>query len=209
MIGDVLVAALLEYRAFKPVDSAMVYVVLAAYAVGLLASSSSRVMSSAFYALRDTRTPARIAYVRIAFSIAVGLSLMFPLDRISVTVAGESRQLGAVGLALGASAGAWLEYTLLRRRLAKALGPHSPPASAMAKIAIAGAAAAAVGVGAKLLLGSVFPARPGWVEAWLGAGSWATPLVLGAGTALLFGVTYLSVASALGEGALLARLLRR
>jgi putative peptidoglycan lipid II flippase len=186
-----------------------VYAVLAAYALGLVASSSSRVLSSAFYALRDTRTPARIAYLRIAVSLGVGIALMIPFDQVSITLAGETRRLGAVGLALGASAGAWLEYFLLRGRLTRAIGPCAPPGRAVRAVVVAGLVAALVGAGSKLLLGSVYPARAGLLDAWLGADSWVAPLLLAAGTALLFGVTYLSVASALGVGVPLARLLRR
>jgi hypothetical protein len=76
-------------------------------------------------------------------------------------------------------------------------------------VTLAGGAAVLAGVGAKLLLGSTFPARSGWVNAWLGADSWATSWVLAAGTALAFGVTYLAVASALGTGAPLRKMLRR
>ena len=85
-----------------------------------MASARSRLLSSAFYAIRDTRTPARIAYLRVAISLAIGASLMFPLDRLEV----DGLRLGAAGLALGASAGAWLEYGLLRTRLRKAVGRH-------------------------------------------------------------------------------------
>jgi putative peptidoglycan lipid II flippase len=116
--GDIIVAALFERGEFGEEARTVTYAVLAAYALGLLASASSRVLSSAFYALRDTRTPARIAYLRVGVSLAVGAALMFPLDRIAV---GDSR-LGATGLALGASLGAWLEYLLLRRNLRGKLG---------------------------------------------------------------------------------------
>jgi putative peptidoglycan lipid II flippase len=208
-IGDTLIAALLERGVFVRADTVLVYAILAAYALGLTASSSSRVLSSTYYALRDTRTPARIAYVRIALSLAVGALLMIPLDQIAISAGGESRRLGAVGLALGASLGAWLEYFLLRRRLANVIGHYSPNRGLVRAVTLAGGAAVLAGAGAKLLLGSTFPARSGLVAAWLGAGSWATPWVLAAGTSLAFGVTYLAVASTLGTGAPLRKLLRR
>jgi putative peptidoglycan lipid II flippase len=208
VIGDTLIAALLERGVFVRADTILVYAILAAYALGLTASSSSRVLSSAYYALRDTRSPAHIAYLRIAVSLVVGVTLMFPLDQIAFTAGGETRRLGAVGLALGASLGAWLEYFLLRRRLARVIGHYSPNATLVRAVTLAGAAAVLAGVGAKLVLGSTFPARSGLVAAWLGA-SWATPWALAAGTSLAFGVTYLAVASTLGTGAPLRKLLRR
>jgi putative peptidoglycan lipid II flippase len=209
VIGDVLVAALFERGRFARADTLLVYAILVAYALGLIASSSSRVLTSAFYAQRDTKTPARVAYIRISVSLAVGAALMIPLDLVAFTFGGQEKHLGAVGLALGASVGAWLEYFLLRGRLTRLIGPHSPAPRVVVSIAAAGAAAIVAGAGAKLLLGSVYPARSGWVGAWFGDGSSIAGIVLAAGTALLFGVTYLSVASALGAGVPLARLLRR
>jgi putative peptidoglycan lipid II flippase len=203
-LGDVIVGGLLQRGDFRPADTAAVHAVLAAYALGITASSASRVLSSAFYALRDTRTPARVAVLRVLVSAAVGLALMFPLDGIGP----GSLRLGAVGLALGASAAAWLENILLHRRLAARIGPHRPAAGRTARLALAGLAAGGVGLLAKLLLGSAFPLRTGLVARVLGAGNplqW--PLVL-AGTALAFGVSYLAVASALRVGVPLSRLRR-
>jgi putative peptidoglycan lipid II flippase len=210
-LGDVFVAALFEHGSFVRVDTVLVYAILVAYSIGLFASSSSRVLSSAFYAMRDTRTPARLAYVRVALSIVVGLSLMFPLDRVALdgSPAGrEALRLGAVGLAAGGSAGAWLEYVLLRRRLGRLIGPHGPGGRALGSLALAGAAGALAGLLAKALLGSLIPFRSGWITAWLGD-SWSAHLLLAAGTGLAFGVTYLSVASALGVGIPVRKLLRR
>jgi putative peptidoglycan lipid II flippase len=209
VIGDTLIGALFERGAFGRVDTALVYAVLAAYAIGLVASSSSRVLSSAYYALRDTKTPARVAYLRIALSVAVGIALMIPFDRVQVGTAEEVRSLGAAGLAMGASAGAWLEYVLLRRGLTRALGAHAPASSTVWGLLIAGAAASAAGVAVKLFLGSTFPARSGLVDDVLGTGSWAGPLVIAAGTAISFGVIYLLVASVFGGGDSIRRLLRR
>jgi putative peptidoglycan lipid II flippase len=110
VLGDVVVAALYQTGAFGAAEVRLTWGVLAAYALGMGASATSRLLSSAFYALRDTRTPARIAYLRVALSLGTGAALMLPLDRIEV---GEGLRLGAAGLALGASVGAWVELTLL------------------------------------------------------------------------------------------------
>jgi len=187
-LGDVLTAALFQRGEFGGPDTLVVYGVLACYALGLPASSASRVLSSAFYALRDTRTPARIAYLRVGVSVVLGASLMFPLDRYGVA----GLRFGAAGLALGASVGAWVEYGLLRRRLRSAIGGHAPP--------VAGAAAVAAGVGAQLLLpgpeglartlSRPLPVGPGALE----------PVLLALETVLPFGVVYLATAAALGVG---------
>lgn len=198
-LGDVITAALFQRGEFGPADTAAVHLVLAAYALGLPASASSRALSSAFYALRDTRTPALIATVRVFLSLAVGASLMFPLDGFAI---GDLR-LGAVGLALGSAVGAWAEYGLLRRRLAMHLGPHGPEAGSLARISGAGLVAVAAGLGAKKVLG--FSGAPGYLPGLLGEGSfWLDPLAA-LGTVGIFGVAYVGVASLLGVGVSLRR----
>lgn len=205
VLGDVFVAGLLERGDFDRVDTVAVYFVLATYALGVLASASSRALSSAYYALRDTRTPARIAVLRVVVSAGIGAALMFPLDRVGV---GDLR-LGSVGLAAGAAVGAWLEFTLLRRRLRSAVGGHGPRSGVLLRIAAAGLCASVAGLAAKWVLGSAVPIRQGWLHSVLGADSWLLWPAVAAGTALVFGVVYLGVASTLGVGAPLRALLRR
>ena len=123
VFGDLLIAALFERGIFQVDERRAAGWVLAAYAFALPASGASRTLSSAFYALRDTKTPARVAAFRVGLSLALGAALMLPLDRISVGDYG----LGAAGLALGAAAGSWFEYLLLRRALTGAVGAHGPP----------------------------------------------------------------------------------
>ena len=203
-LGDVIVAGLLQRGDFRGPDTVAVYAVLAAYALGVTASAGSRVLSSAFYALRDARTPARIAYLRVVVSAVVGVILMIPLDRVGF----GGLRLGAVGLALGASVGAWLEISLLHHRLRAAVGPHRPTSALWLRLVGAGSIAAVAGIAAKAVLGSVVPLRMGLIARLIGPASpllW--PLVM-AGTALAFGVTYMAVASALRVGVPLSRLRR-
>ena len=182
-LGDVIVAGLFETGAFGPEQSLVTWAVLAAYSLGLAASARSRVLSSTFYALRDTKTPAKIAYVRVAVSAAVGIALMFPLDAYGF----QRVHLGAVGLALGAATGAWLEYGLLTRALDSHIGEHRPGLRPIVRMALAAALAAAAGVGVQLLAAPVHPA------------------VLALETLLPFGVVYLAAAHVLGVGVSLRR----
>lgn len=193
-LGDVLVAALFQRGEFGSPDTAAVHLVLAAYAVGLPASASSRALSSAFYAIRNTRTPALIATGRVALSTAIGASLMFPLDRFGV---GELRY-GVVGLAAGSAVGAWLEFILLRRRLKGLLGPHGPGPGRVARMGVAGAVALLVGIGTRRVLG--FSAAPGLLSGLLGDGSPLLNPLAAIGTAGAFGVVYLGMTAALGAG---------
>jgi putative peptidoglycan lipid II flippase len=183
LLGDVVVAALYQTGAFGPAESLVTWAVLAAYSVGIAASASSRVLSSAFYALRDTRTPARIAYLRVGASAVLAIALMFPLDDVGF----QRLRLGAVGLGLAASAGAWLEYVLLRRALGKRVGPHGAGASDLLRMGLAGSAAAAAGVGLQVALPT------------------AHPIVVALETLVPFGVVYLALAAVLGVGVPLRR----
>jgi putative peptidoglycan lipid II flippase len=183
VLGEVVVAALYQTGAFGGPEVLLTWGVLAAYAMGMGASASSRLLSSAFYALRDTRTPARVAYLRVALSLSVGAALMLPLDRVQV---GEGLRLGAAGLALGASVGAWVELTLLRRSLKTSLGPHGPRRRVLVRFGLAGGAALLVGLGVRLGLAALFPPIHPILEA-LG--------VLGA-----FGGTYLVLTRVMGVG---------
>lgn len=113
LLSDVAVAALYQGGEFGRDDTRFTALILIAYAVGLLASTVTRLFSSAFFALHDTRTPARIAYIRVAISASLG---------VAVTLYGRLADqaflaYAPIGLALAASLGAWVEWTLLRRKL--------------------------------------------------------------------------------------------
>jgi len=182
-LGDAIVGAIYQTGAFDVWDSLATWGVLAAFSLGIPATSSSRVLSSAFYALRDTRTPARIAYLRVSIASVTGLLLMFPLDHYAV----GPRHLGATGLALGASLGAWIEYVLLRRALRARLGPYGAGGPALRRIWAAAAVAAAAGVSVQTLVAA------------------GNPIVVGLETLLPAGVVYLAATAALGVGIPLGR----
>jgi len=206
LLGDLFIGGLYQRGEFLSTDTPVVYAVLAAYALGLLASSGSRVLSSAFYAMRDTRTPARMAYLRVGVSLALGISLMFPLDRFA---SGELHY-GATGLALGASVAAWFEYTLLRSRLARVLGPHGPSRSVRGRVLVATAVATLATAGSKWILGSTVPLHDGIVSGLLGDSvAWLVQPALAASTAFVFGIVYLTVTARLGVGVPLRELMGR
>ncbi len=89
LLGDVVVATIYRSGAFKATDVTYVWAVIAGSAVGLLASTSGRLYSSAFYALRDTRTPLNFAVVRVVLTLILGYFFALPLPRFS-----GSRPLG-------------------------------------------------------------------------------------------------------------------
>lgn len=123
-----LVAGLVFRRgSFTVEGNLLVYLVLAGYTLGLLPSVISRLLQNTYYALRDTRTPARIAAARLTVSAALGALLMRFLDGFGVAAVfglegtHQDLYLGAVGLAAAASLGAWCELALLRRGLRQRL----------------------------------------------------------------------------------------
>lgn len=129
--GYLIIGLLLRTGSFRETENWLVYLALCGYSVGLVATTSSRLLQNTFYALGESRTPARIAVWRVALSTVLAVPLMFLLDRVAVTdlvrAEGDPLRLGAVGLALGSGVAAWLELLLLRRALARsAPGPAVP-----------------------------------------------------------------------------------
>jgi putative peptidoglycan lipid II flippase len=121
--GYLIIGLLLRTGNFRETENWLVYLALCGYTVGLVASTSSRLLQNTFYALGEARTPARIAVWRVALSTVIAVPLMFLLDRVAVTdlvrAEGKPLHLGAVGLALGSGVASWLELLLLRRAAAR------------------------------------------------------------------------------------------
>ncbi len=80
-LGDVIAAAIYQTGRFTHADSVYVWGILAGSGVGLLASTIGRLYSSAYYALRDTRTPLRFAVVRVVLTTVLGYLSALPLPR--------------------------------------------------------------------------------------------------------------------------------
>jgi putative peptidoglycan lipid II flippase len=166
LLGDVFVAAIYRAGEFTAADVTLVWLILIAYSLGLVASTSTRIYQSAFFALRDTKSPARAASLRVLVAALVGAALMLQLETVSVRgvtldvgwftdTRVQGLQLGAVGLALGASVGAWLEWWLLHRGLARSVGSVGAGGAQLAAMFGAAILAAAAAFGTKLLLGTL------------------------------------------------------
>lgn len=118
VLGDVVVAAIYRTGHFTARDVTYVWSALAGSGVGLLAGTSGRLYSSAFYALRDTRTPLNFAVIRVAITLALGWFCSNPLPRML----GIDPRWGVAGLTLSAGLAAWLEYSLLRHAMHQRIG---------------------------------------------------------------------------------------
>jgi putative peptidoglycan lipid II flippase len=163
---------------FAAADVALVATVVAAYGLGLPASTSSRILQSTFFALGDTRTPARIAALRVAAGAAIAVPAMLALDRVAVAalpffdgLSASDLRLGAVGLALGATVAAWLERALLGHALRDRVADFSPAFGRTARRVLAALAAGLPAWGVAVVTPAVHPTlRAGAVFALLGGG---------------------------------------
>jgi len=129
-LGDVIVAAIYRTGQFRQDDVTYVWGILAGATVGLLASTLGRLYSSAYYALRDTRTPLRFAIVRVILTTVLGYLCAFPLPRML----GIEARWGVAGLTISAGVASWVEFALLRRTLNLRIGPTGLAASYLAKL---------------------------------------------------------------------------
>jgi putative peptidoglycan lipid II flippase len=152
-LGDVVAGAIYQTGRFTHADAIYVWSILAGSAVGLVASTVGRLYSSAYYALRDTRTPLRYAVVRVTLTTALGYLFALPLPR----AIGIDPRWGVAGLTASAGIAAWVEFTLLRRGMARRIGRVQAAGAYFIKLWGAAVAAAAVAWAIRLAL---HPQRP-------------------------------------------------
>jgi putative peptidoglycan lipid II flippase len=152
-LGDVITAAIYETGKFSHADAVKVWMILAGSGVGLVASTVGRLYSSAYYALRDTRTPVRFAIVRVILTTVLGYLCSRPLPKLL----GVDPFWGAAGLTASAGFAAWVEFVLLRRGMSLKIGSSEFPTTYFAKLWLAAVIAAAVAWGVKL---GLHPQRP-------------------------------------------------
>jgi putative peptidoglycan lipid II flippase len=146
-----IIALLYEHGRFGPHDTSRTADVLSAYAVGLYAYASVKVLAPAFYALRAPRVPLYASLLAVVCNIAANLLLY--------------RTLAAPGLALGTSLGALANFGLLlvvfgrRHGGLRGLGL----ASQMARVTLA---SAVMGIVCWLLAGflSAHVGHAGWIR---------------------------------------------
>jgi putative peptidoglycan lipid II flippase len=135
---------------FGVADNWLVYLVLCGYSTGILATTTSRLLQNTFYALGDTRSPARIAAIRVGTSAAVAVPLMlffdrYPLSSLVGPLPGRTLYLGSVGLSLASGVGAWMELTQLRAALRRRLPEFELPWREDARVVLVALAATVPG----------------------------------------------------------------
>ena len=173
-VGDLIIAVLFEGGRFDATDTVLVWLIVAAYGLGLPAIGISRMLQNACYATGDTAGPARIAAVRVAVSAGIGLLAMFPFDRVIIGPDGfigldeifrpagplaeairdldDPVRMGAVGLAIGSAVAAWVELTLLTALLVRKLPSLEHPLTTLRRPAMAAALAFLAAATVKLVV---------------------------------------------------------
>jgi putative peptidoglycan lipid II flippase len=143
LLGDVIVGFIYHTGRFQHDAVLFVWAVLAGSSVGLLASTSGRLYSSAFYALRDTRTPLKFAVIRVTLTFGLGYLCALPLPRLL----GLDQRWGTAGLTLSAGIAGWLEFLLLRRAMSRRIGAVPSNSGRIIKLWGVAVLAAALGYG--------------------------------------------------------------
>jgi putative peptidoglycan lipid II flippase len=156
-VGDAIVAALYQGGKFSAADTRYVWYVLIGSTFGLLAATLGRLYSSAFYALRDPKTPLKFAAMRVVLTGVLGYLFALPLRPLMLAgltaahvpiplVNGSTVPLGAIGLTASAGLAGWFEFLMLRAALSRRAGPVRVPANYLARLwasALAGGVAGA------------------------------------------------------------------
>ena len=107
VLREPLVALLFQRGQFDASSTQAVAWALAFYAPGLLALAVTEILTRAFYALHDTRTPVLIAVVTVAANVAMSLLFIGPLAHGGLALSTTLANTGETVVLLG----------LLRRRL--------------------------------------------------------------------------------------------
>lgn len=108
VLREPILGMLFERGAFTAETTRLTAQALLAYGLGLMAFSAIKVAAPLFYALKDTRTPVRIAILCMMTNVALSLLLMGPLQH--------------AGLALATSIAAFLNAGLLFYHLRTKIG---------------------------------------------------------------------------------------
>ena len=138
VLGRAMVTAIYQGGQFDAYDTQQTALALSCYAFGLAAYAALKVVTQAFYALKDSRTPMYVSLASIAINFCVAWGAL------------HDTSLGHAGLALSTSAVALFNFTalfwILRNRIGGIYGRHL--ASSIGKMSLA---SLAMGVAVSLL----------------------------------------------------------
>jgi len=165
VLGDVVGGTVLQTGRFGPSETRYLWYLLVGSTVGLLAATLARLYASAFYAVKDTKTPLKFAATRVALGAALsfGFALWVP------EALGLPKDLGAAIITAASGLAAWVEFLLLKRKFSVRIGPAGAPGKLILKLWAASLGAALVGVAVKWGLTQHFGVAKGVLTQWGGS----------------------------------------
>lgn len=159
VLGDPIVGLIYERGEFDAFDTNMTAWALTAYSVGLAGYAAIKVLSPAFYAMDDAKTPMYISVASIGIHFITSFGMMQLLSTVGVSPE-RPNGFGHVGVALATSIVAIVNFVVLayfmRRKIARINGRDI--LASLVKISIASAAMSAVAYGSYYLLTNYFAA---------------------------------------------------
>ncbi len=157
VLGDPIIALIYQRGEFDAFDTNMTSWALTAYSVGLAAYAAIKVLSPAFYALDDARTPMYISLASIMVHVPASFGMMQLLSTVGVSPE-RPNGFGHVGVALATSIVATVNFLALawfmRRRIKRLNG--GVILSSLIRIVIASAAMSAAAYFSYYLLTNYF-----------------------------------------------------
>lgn len=152
ILGRSMIGAVYQRGKFNVYDTQQTAVALSCYAVGLAGYAALKVLTPAFYALRDSRTPMIVSFLSIAINFGVASTLI------------HTFKLGHAGLALSTSTVALFGFGALFLILGRRIGGiHGRALAASTSKMIA----------ASVVMGGAAWCSTSAMHRWLGNGSWA------------------------------------
>lgn len=153
VLGEPIVRLIYERGEFDAFDTNMVAWALTAYSLGLAGYAAIKVLSPAFYALDDAKTPMYVSLASIAIHVVTSFGMMQLLSTVGQS-AERPNGYGHAGVALATSIVALVNFIalafLMRRRISRINGRDI--LASLVKIFIASAAMSAAAYGAYVLL---------------------------------------------------------
>jgi putative peptidoglycan lipid II flippase len=118
-LAEPVVSVILGRGAFSAESTALTSAALVYYSVGLLFYGAVKITAPVFYAMKDTKTPVKIAISCMGLNIILNIVLTLAFIRTGI-----ARPLA--GLALATSISSILNFVILRIALRRTLGPVIP-----------------------------------------------------------------------------------
>jgi len=157
MLGQPIISLIYERGEFTAFDTDMTAWALTAYSIGLAAYAAIKVVSPAFYALDDAKTPMYISLASILVHVPASFGMMQLLSTVGVSPE-RPNGFGHVGVALATSIVATVNFLVLsffmRRKIKRLNGRDIM--SSLVRILLASAAMSAAAYGTYYLLSGYF-----------------------------------------------------